>query len=260
MRTTTNRHDVVVVGAGQAGLCASYFLTKNGIEHIVLERGRIAESWRSQRWDSFCMVTPNWTLQLPGKSYVGSDPTGFLLRSEFVAFLQDYYKSFEAPVQFSMQVQSISRDDLDGGYILKTANGALRASNVIVAAGMYQSIRRPKSASELPSNIEQLDVVTYKNPTALPDGGVLVVGTGQSGCQIAEEILHAGRNVFLCVGNAGRIPRTYRGRDLSEWQVDMGYLDHTVDQLADSSERFRGDPHVSGKKRRPYAKPAPVSA
>ena len=238
--------DVVVIGAGHAGLSASCFLTRAGVSHCVLEAGRVGESWRSRRWDSFCLVTPNWTVRLPGASYDGDDPDGFMPRDEFVARLEAFARSFSAPVETSTTVTSVERSAGGEAFSIATNRGCRRATHVIVSCGMYQTIRRPRSAHRISPEVTQIDATAYRRPQDLRAGAVLVVGSGQSGCQIAEELRESGRDVYLCVGRAGRVPRRYRGLDLSRWQVDMGVIDQTVDQLDSPSDRFEGDPHVSG--------------
>ena len=237
--------EAIVIGAGQAGLATSYCLRQRGIDHLVLERAGIGESWRSKRWESFCLVTPNWSLQLPGAAYDGEDPDGFMPRDDFVRYLEDWARSFASPVVTGIEVTGLR--GADEGFALETTKGAYRARNVVVATSNYQNVRIPDSAQRLPERIRQLGADAYWNPEALPGGGVLVVGSGQTGCQIAEELNAAGRPTFLCVGRAGRLPRRYRGRDCIEWQRDMGYLDRTPEMLDDPNDRFRGDPHLSGR-------------
>ena len=241
------RDEVIVIGAGQAGLCASYCLTGKGIQHAVLEAGAVGETWRSQRWDSFCLVTPNWTVQLPGMTLRG-DPDGFLRCSEYIEFIEQFADSFSAPVEPSTRVLSVRPGRTGARFDLETTRGRRRCNGLIVCCGMYQSIRRPAAARNLPGDIEQIDVDSYRNPDMLQKGAVLVVGSGQSGTQVAEEIHGSGRDVFLSIGKTGRIPRRYRGRDLSCWQFDMGHLKRTVDQLDSPADRFRSDPHVSGRR------------
>ena len=238
--------DVVVIGAGHAGLSASYFLTKAGVSHTVLEAGRVGETWRSQRSDSFCLVTPNWTVQLPGADYDGDDPDGFMPRGEFIACLEAFAHSFSAPVETSTMVTSVERSAEGEPFTIRTNRGVRSATDVVVSCGMYQSIRRPRTANRMSPDVVQIDATAYRRPHDLREGAVLVVGTGQSGCQIAEELRESGRDVYLCVGKAGRIPRRYRGLDLSRWQVDMGVTNETVGQLDSPSDRFKSDPHVSG--------------
>ena len=239
-------HDVVVIGAGQGGLATSHFLAARGIDHVVLEKGAIGEAWRAQRWDSFCLVTPNWTITLPGAPYRGDDPDGFMLRDDFVAHLEAWARSFGCPVRPGVAVARVHGEA--GAFRLETSAGPYLARAVVVATATYQNPRRPARAAALPRRLHQLDSVGYKNPAALPPGGVLVVGSGQTGCQIAEELNEAGRPTYLCVGKAGRLPRRYRGRDCIAWQDAMGWLDRTPDMLENPAQRFRGDPHLSGRK------------
>lgn len=236
--------DVIVVGAGQAGLALSWNLTRLGVRHAILERGEIGHAWREDRWDSFCLVTPNWTITLPGAEYAGDDPEGFMPRDAFVRRLVDWAATFRAPVETHVEVRSL-RGDGDG-YVLETTRGPRRARQVALATATYQRPRTPDLATAIAPDIHQAHAARYRTPSALPPGGVLVVGSGQSGCQIAEELAAAGRETFLAVGAAGRLPRRYRGRDCIAWQRDMGLLDRTADMLADPALRFRGDPHLTG--------------
>lgn len=235
----------IIIGAGQAGLATSFWLTRHGIPHQVLERARLGNSWRSERWDSFCLVTPNWSITLPGASYAGADPGGFMLRDDYVAHLESWARRFGAPVREGVAVNRLS--GRPGAFRVATSDGVLEAANVVVATSTYQTPRIPAIATQAPKHLRQLDASRYRNPAALPAGGVLVVGSGQTGCQLAEELHETGRATYLCVGKAGRLPRRYRGRDCIEWQRDMGYLDRTPDMLEDPAHRFRGDPHLSGK-------------
>ncbi|MDP6708168.1 MAG: NAD(P)-binding domain-containing protein [Alphaproteobacteria bacterium] len=219
------RLDAVVVGAGQSGLAASYYLSRAGLDHAVLERGRIAEAWRSQRWDKFCLVTPNWSLALPGWPYTGEAPDAFMAGADFVAHLEAYARSFRAPVRTGVEALRLGRAEDGGDLLLETDAGQIRAADVVVATSTYQSPRRPAGAEGLEAEIGQVHVGDYRNTEALPDGAVLVVGSGQSGCQIADELNRAGRRVYLSVGDSRRLPRRYRGRDAIAWQRDMGYLD-----------------------------------
>ena len=238
-------HDALVIGAGQGGLAVSWFLTRAGIEHVVIERSSIASSWREHRWDSFCTVTPNWSIRLPGAQYAGDDPDGFLTRDELVGHLEAWARSFGAPVRCGIEARTVR--PTDGAFDVETSDGLFRARNVVVATSTYQSPHVPAVAARLPSRIRQHIPHDYKHPGTLPPGSVLVVGSGQTGCQIAEELHEAGREVFLCVGRAGRLPRRYRGRDCIEWQRDMGYLDRTPEMLDSPAARFRADPHLTGR-------------
>ncbi|MSP68168.1 MAG: FAD-dependent oxidoreductase [Alphaproteobacteria bacterium] len=239
--------DVAVVGAGQAGLAASYWLTRQGTPHVVLERGRVGEAWRSQRWDSFCLVTPNWTVQLPGFAYAGDAPDAFMPNADWIAHLDAYAESFRAPVRAGTTVTAVGRAPDGAGFRIATSAGAIDAANVIVAAGTYQYPRMPAFVADLPPETRVVPATAYRNPAALPEGAVLVIGSGQTGCQIAEELNRAGRRVYLATGKTGRVPRRYRGKDCIYWQKLFGYLDRTPDQLASPADRFRGLPHLTGR-------------
>jgi putative flavoprotein involved in K+ transport len=205
----------VVIGAGQAGLANSYTLAQRGLDHFVLERGRVGEAWRG-RWDSLCMVLPNWYNGLPGFPYQGAAPDGFQTRDEWVADLGRYAADFALPVREGVAVSAVAALP-DGRFSLQTSTGALVAENVVVATGSYQAPRLPAMAAELSQDIHQIHSGGYRNPDVLPPGAVLVVGTGNSGSQIAEELHRAGRAVWLAVGYSGFPLRRYRGRDVFWW-------------------------------------------
>jgi putative flavoprotein involved in K+ transport len=232
---------VVVVGAGQAGLATSCELTKAGVEHVVLERGRVGQTWRD-RWDSFCLVTPNWSVQLPNGHYEGPDPDGFMARDEIVAYLEGYAAG--APVHESVSVNSIVA--LGDGFALETSVGELRAGAVVLATGAYQRPHRPASADSLPAGLFQVDAEEYRNEQALPPGRVLVVGSAQSGCQIAEELHEAGRDVVLACGRASWAPRRIGGRDLVWWLVETGNLEAPVESLPTPEARLWGNIVATG--------------
>lgn len=236
--------DVVIIGAGQAGLGLSYCLTQQGVDHVILEKGEIGRAWREDRWDSFCLVTPNWTITLPGAEYDGDNPEGFMYRDDFVRHLEAWAKSFDAPIQSYTEVLSVAKTD--AGFKLETTAGLLESQRVVLSCATYQHPRMPGFAAALDSEIQQVHAAGYRAPAELPAGGVLVVGSGQSGCQIAEELIRAGRKTALAVGDTGRLPRRYRGRDCIDWQNDIGLLDRTPDMLDSPAHRFRGDPHLSG--------------
>jgi putative flavoprotein involved in K+ transport len=219
------RVDTVVVGAGQAGLAMSYHLGRLGREHIVLERARVAERWRTQRWDSLMFQFPNWSLELPGRAYAGNDPDGFSHKSDVLAFIEDYAVSINAPVRTGVDVLSLRPARRPGLYELATNAGMFIARNVVIATGPYQRPRVPALAAGLPPDVVQVHAGDYRNPDQLPRGAVLVVGSGASGCQIAEELLAAGRRVFFAIGRHRRVPRRYRGRDVFFWRRALGYLD-----------------------------------
>jgi putative flavoprotein involved in K+ transport len=238
---------VVVVGGGQAGLSMSHCLTRTGVDHVVFERERVGYEWRERRWDSFCLVTPNWQCQLPGFGYTGADPDGFMVRDEIVAYLEDYARSFDVPIAEGVAVTRL-RQRADGRFTVVTSAGTLTADQIVVATGPYQTPRVPRAAERLPDDIVQLHSSDYRNPARLPEGDVLVVGTGQSGCQIAEDLHLAGRRVHLAVGGAPRVARRYRGRDVVAWLSDMGYYRRGIDEFADADAvRFRANHYVTGR-------------
>lgn len=242
-----NLHDVpvVIVGAGQAGLCTSYYLTQSKVPHVVLERGQIANAWKTQRWDSFALNTPNWMLNLPGMKHKGVDPDAFMLRDEFTAHLESWAQSFNAPVRCEVNVERLSPHT--NGFRLETNQGSLTAQAVVVATATYMQPKVPALAQHLPKTVQQLRIGEYGNPSDVAPGAVLVVGSGETGCQIVEDLLRANRNVYLCVGRAARLPRRYRGRDIMKWQRDLGVLDRTPDMLQNPKERFAATPQLTGR-------------
>jgi putative flavoprotein involved in K+ transport len=207
--------DAVIVGAGQAGLAMSHCLSRLGIDHIVLERGRVAERWRSERWDSLRLLTPNWMTQLPGWPYRGTDPDGFMTAAEVVEFLEQYASAFAAPVVAGATVQSVRR--VLGGYRIESDHGVWHAQCVVIATGHCDVPFVPNMARYLPASIHQLTPTAYRNPSALPGGGVLVIGASASGVQLADEIQRSGRQVTIAVSRHTRLPRLYRGRDIMWW-------------------------------------------
>jgi putative flavoprotein involved in K+ transport len=217
--------DAVVIGAGWAGLGVSYVLAKAGLSHRVLERGRIGETWLTQRWDSFYLNSPKLLAVMPGDRYEGPDPEGFYTRDEFVALLEDYARRYHLPVATSTPVTALTRDGKADVYRLVTPVGELTARAVVIASGSLNRARRPEVARALPPSLLQIDTSAYRSPDALPAGAVLVVGSAQSGGQIAEDLAMAGRVVFLSTGRTGRKPRRYRGRDVSFWEKESGLYD-----------------------------------
>ncbi|RUW27454.1 FAD-dependent oxidoreductase [Mesorhizobium sp. M4B.F.Ca.ET.215.01.1.1] len=224
-------HDTVIIGGGQAGLAMSYHLRQRGRQHIVLERFTVAERWRSERWDSLRFQLPNRWLDLPGKPYAGTEPDGFVHHSEVLRFLVDYAAEIEAPVRTGVEVTGLSRDDRGAAYHLETANGPIRARHVVIATGPFQRPIVPGYSHAVPASICQIDATCYRNPQQLPPGAVLVVGSGNSGCQIADELLRSGRRVFLAVSRHSRVPRRYRGQDLIWWYENLGRFDVTIDSF-----------------------------
>lgn len=223
-------YSVIVVGGGQAGLSISYCLKDRGVDHIVFEKNRIAHSWRSKRWDSFCLVTPNWQCKLPGFPYPGSEPHGFMQKDAIVQYIEDYAAFFNPPIQENVAVTSVTQAKDNRTFNIATSLGNFTADQVVIAVGGYHLPKLPKLAARLPEAMVQLHSSEYKNPEALPNQAVLVVGTGQSGCQIAEDLHLAGKQVHLCVGGAPRSPRRYRGKDVVDWLDQMGYYDLSIDE------------------------------
>ena len=243
----TNHYPVVIVGGGQAGLSISYCLKERGLDHIIFEKNQIANAWRSQRWDSFCLVTPNWQCQLPGYPYKGNEPEGFIKKDEIVAYIENYARSFNPPIQEGVEVLNLRRGDR-GIFEVTTSIGDYTADQVVVAAGAYHQPKIPKISERLPEHILQVHSSKYKNPESLPDGAVLVIGTGQSGCQIAEDLHLAGRKVHLCVGSAPRSPRRYRGKDAVEWLDLMGYYELSIDQHPQKEKvRSKANHYLTGR-------------
>jgi putative flavoprotein involved in K+ transport len=227
MRTT----DTIVIGAGQAGLAASRCLTDHGSDHIVFERGRVAERWRSERWDSLRLLTPIWMSRLPGWSYAGPDPDGFMTATDLVGYLEDYAMASAAPVE---QCTTVERLTFDGEcYDVDTDQGSWRSANVIVATGWCDRPAIPPFARHVARGIHQLAPRDYRNPAGLRPGGVLVVGASATGVQLADELHRAGRAVTVAVGGHSRLPRRYRGMDIYWWLERIGNLDRTIDELPD---------------------------
>ena len=238
----------IVIGGGQAGLSTSYFLCQKGHEHLVLERASQAGSvWRDDRWDSFTLLTPNWSIKLPGMSYSGNNPDGFMSRSELVSYFEKYIENFDLPVQYNTLVTEVTPLEEGEGYLVKTNDKTFHAKNVVVATGQFQTAKIPEFSANIPERILQIHSGQYHNPGQLPDGAVLVVGSAQSGTQIAEELHQSGRTVYLCVGSAPRLPRRYRGRDIFAWLADTGFTEATVDKLPSPRAKFAGNPHLSGR-------------
>jgi putative flavoprotein involved in K+ transport len=237
--------DVVIVGAGQAGLSLSHELVGAGVDHIVLERGRVGETWRG-RWDSFCLVIPNWTVRLPGGPYHGDDPNGFMPKSEIVNHLVGYAQTFPAPLHEGVTVTSLEPGD-NGSFLLKTSADEIRAKDVVLASGGYQKPHRPPAAAQLPTSVQAIDAESYTNPAGLPPGKVLVVGSGQTGCQLAEEISESGRDVYLACGRAPWIPRRLEGRDTIAWINETPFFEVSLADLPSPAARLLANPQTSGR-------------
>jgi putative flavoprotein involved in K+ transport len=223
----TETHDVIIVGAGQAGLCVSHELTILGREHVILERGKVGQSWRN-RWVTFCLVLPNWTIRLSGQPYTGSDPDGFMRRDDFVGYLCAYADSFHAPVREGVAVWSLGSSQ-DGGFLVRTSSGDMTG------------------ADQLAKSLFVIDVDRYSNPGELPPGKVLVLGSGQSGCQIAEDLSKARRDVYLSCGRASWLPRRIGGRDAMTWLVDTPFMNTALSDLPSPMARLSANPQFSGR-------------
>ncbi|NMO51488.1 NAD(P)-binding domain-containing protein [Actinoplanes sp. TBRC 11911] len=233
--------DAVVVGAGPAGLATSQYLSARGIEHVVLERDVVGSTWRAERWDSFTLVSPTWGIRLPEVDLSGLDPDGFLPLEAVVELFESYARSINAPVRAGVEVTKLRRED--GGYVLSTSEGDWHTRAVVVASG---GLRRPHIPDvEVPAGVTALHAIDYRRPDQLPPGAVLVVGSGQSGSQIAEELRAAGRTVYLSTSPVGRAPRRYRGKDFFYWMSRSGNLDQKTDQTPEMIRRS-GQAMLSG--------------
>jgi putative flavoprotein involved in K+ transport len=245
------RVDVVVVGGGQGGLGVAYYLTQGGVDFVVLERGRLGETWRTQRWDSFALNTPNWMNGLPGAAYEGADPFGFMTHSELAGSFEEYAERFDLPVRLGVTVTGVRPSDGESRYLIagETTDGeqvVYEADSVVIASGILQTPRVPAAASKIPDHIVQLNTGTYKSPELLPDGAVVVVGGGQSGAQIVEDLHRDGRVVYFSISKAPRLPRRYRGRDFMDWWLEMGLWDVETSDVDDPAVLTTTNPLVSG--------------
>ena len=215
--------DAVVVGAGSAGLSVSYHLDALGCDHRVIDRGRIGETWRTQRWDTFRLNSPHLCSMLPGDAYEGPDPWGALTQHEFVAYLEDYVERLRLPVETGVTVRDLAYEN--GSFRFETSHGPLRSRSAFIATGNLNCPQRPSVTAALPGQLVQIDCSDYRSADALASGAVLVVGSGQSGAQIAEDLALAGRRVFLATSRTGRMVRRYRGGDTFNWLAISGFLD-----------------------------------
>jgi putative flavoprotein involved in K+ transport len=251
LKSDSTHYPVIIVGGGQAGLAMSYHLKQRDIEHLIFERRRMVESWRSERWDAFSLVTPNWQCTLPGFPYAGSDPDGFMVKNAIVEYLEAYARSFNPPLLEHTAVTKLTRDDA-GRFAVSTTAGNFTADQVVIAAGNYQVPTIPRIGERLSPDIVQVHSRDYRNPKQLPAGAVLVVGSGQSGCQIAEDIHLTGRKVHLCIGSAPRTARRYRGKDVVAWLEQMGYYkktiyEHPKMERDSAPARARANHYVTGR-------------
>jgi putative flavoprotein involved in K+ transport len=237
--------DVAIVGAGQAGLATSWYLKQAGVDHVVLEAKRVAETWRSRRWDSFCLVTPNWSVKLPGATYAGPDPDGFMSLAELIDYFEAWATSFDPPVEENSPVTSVEAGG--DGFLIALASGSLKARSVVVATGAYQEAHRPAGGA-LPARLHQVLAEDYRNPAALPPGAVLVVGSAQTGCQLAEEIHDSGRTVYLSCGRSAWTTRRIGDRDFVRWSADSGFLTRSVSTLPSPASRLIGNIQSTGSR------------
>lgn len=233
MPTTQNsqptHYSVLIVGGGQAGLSMSARLQEKKIDHLIFEKNTMMHSWKTQRWDSFTLVTPNWQCELPNHPYDGDDPKGFMKREEIIAYLDRFAAKVKPPILEGVSVEKVRKMD-NGQFHVDTTKGSFTSEQVVIASGGYLKPIIPRMAERLPESILQIHSNQYKNSQQLPDGAVLVVGSGQSGAQIAEDLHIDGKKVFLATGNAPRVARLYRGKDVVEWLDDMGYYQKSVDE------------------------------
>lgn len=211
-----------IIGGGQAGLAMSFHLKQRGIEHIVLERSRVAEGWRTERWDSLVFQFPNWSIKLPGHAYTTGNPDGFAPKDEIVTFLEGYADAIQAPLQCGVNAQTLQHDTATGHFVIGTSIGYIRALNIVSATGSYHQPVVPPFSQTIPKGILQIHSRDYRNPAQLPPGNVLVVGSGASGVQIAEELHNSGKHVYLSVGRHDWAPRRYRQRDIYWWLDTLG--------------------------------------
>ena len=237
--------EVVVIGAGQAGLAVSHELTAAGVPHLVVERGRVAQSWRD-RWDSFTLVTPNWTIRLPGQPYSGDDPEGFLPRDHVVEFLERYSTSFAAPVFEGVSVTGLGAGS-GSGFQLETSAGEITARAVVVCAGAYTRPHRPAIASAIPAPVRVMDAGDYRSPDDIDSGRVVIVGSGQTGCQLAEELQMAGREVVLACGRAPWMTRRLDGLDTFTWLDRTTFFDTPLAALPSPMARLLANPQATGR-------------
>ncbi|HEX6538969.1 MAG TPA: NAD(P)/FAD-dependent oxidoreductase [Candidatus Dormibacteraeota bacterium] len=223
------QHDTVVIGGGQAGLVMSALLQQRGLDHLVLERHQVGQRWRTERWESLRFQFPNWSLELPGWGYTGDDPDGFAHWREILRVIEEYARITRPPVREHVEVTQLRAND--GGFVLSIPGGTIHARRVVVATGPFQKPRIPQVSAHIAPHVLQTDPTRYRHPSDLPEGAVLVVGSGASGCQIGDELLRAGRTVFLAVSRHRRVPRRFRGRDVYWWLDRMGRFSQTIDSF-----------------------------
>jgi putative flavoprotein involved in K+ transport len=239
------RADVVVIGAGHNGLAMSHELGRRGVHHVVLERGEVANAWRTERWETLRLLTPNWMCRLPGHRYTGDDPDGYMSAGEVVDFVSDYAKRLSAPILTHTPVTRVAMDD--DGYRVSTPRGDWWCRAVVLATGAFNTPVLPRVAEGMPRGVVQLSAQAYRNPQQLAAGGVLVVGGSATGVQLAQEIQRSGRPVTLAVGEHVRLPRVYRGRDIQWWMLASGLLDQRIEEVDDPARARRvPSPQLAG--------------
>ena len=239
--------DTIIIGAGHAGLAVSYCLTERSIDHLVIERGEVANSWRNERWDSLTLLTPNWQSRLPGFGYAGDDPDGFMSMQEVIEFIDDYARYCKAPVQTGTTVTALKQNS--NGYQVDTDRGPWHCRSVVIASGACNLPSIPKVAEVIPAGIQQVPSWQYRNPGQLEEGGVIVVGASATGLQLAEEIHRSGRPVIIATGEHVRLPRIYRGRDIQWWMNAAGILDEGLDEVDDINRaRHLPSPQLVGSR------------
>jgi len=240
-----NHYGAVVVGGGQAGLSVSAHLAQAGVDHVVFEKKTAMHKWREERWDNFCLVTPNWQCQLPDHPYDGADPHGFMVKPEILAYLDAFRAKLDPPIQEHTEVTAVER--VGEAFRIETAQGAYTADAVFLATSLYGEPFAPRCAERVPENVSQLHSCDYRSSAALPEGPVVVVGSGQSGAQIAEDLHLAGRDVHLVTGNAPRCARFYRGRDVVDWLWDVGQYAITVAAEGMGRKRHETNHYLTGR-------------
>jgi putative flavoprotein involved in K+ transport len=237
--------DTIIIGGGQAGLAVSYFLTKRKHEHIILEKAsQPGNVWRNYRWDSFTFVTPNWTIKLPGAEYNGDHPDGFMPRDEIVKYFENYVSKYKLPVKYNEEAISVEYNNNE--YTVTSNKKKYKAKNVVAATGSFQKPKIPKFSRNVPSNVKQLHSMEYRNPDTLNSGNVLIVGSAQSGCQIAEDLKNSGRDIYLSTCSIGRMPRRWRGKDIMYWLQKIGLFDRSVNDLPSPELKFGPNPQITG--------------
>lgn len=240
-------YDVVIIGAGQAGLSASYYLTQQKINHLIIEKDNVvASSWRNRKWDSFTLVTPNSMNQLPDFPCSQFNDDAFLNKAQVCQYIEDFAASFNAPVKFGITATKVFKND-EGIFEVIIGNDTLLCKKVIIATSTFNQPSIPSIASNLPNSIKQLHSSNYKNPHSLPEGSVLVVGTAQSGAQITQELVEYGHNVFCTTSKVPKSQRRYRGKDISQWARLIGLLDKKSASLKEMNGRFPASPQITGK-------------